>query len=289
MHRRRGQASFTLIELLVVIAIIAVLAVLALPTLLKSIAGSRDAQCKRNLHHLQVAAMNYALDNGQALPRVDSYEWREDKPPNESWPWYDAPGWVDWVNWQPHTGTASEPAPGDGPPYWGPAAYTSIVEGSLWEYTGQSFRAYACPTLARSDIMGVVSPDGNDSGKAYDIWRTYVIVPGTANPPTGRGHSWSLGSYDASRTILFTEMAHRRTLDDGTQIASWGMLDNDNIAWDGVLQWWDGNVDNYPDESIGFHHDGRANAVFVDGHVESLLAFDTVDGFAWTNACMGEW
>ena len=282
MRRCGWQASFTLIELLVVVAIIAVLAAMTIPTVMKGIAGARDAQCKKNLRNLQTAAMNYALEHDRALPRVSSYEW-QDGPDWHEGTGYDA-GWVDWINWTPHSGGGD---PGDYPPFWGPWAFTSIVEGALWEYTGESFGVYICPEFNSSSVAGTVPPDPGYAGSNYEIWRSYVMVPVVQSVPPwpGMGSRQFLGSHDASRMMLFTEIAHRNQLPDGTPIATRGMLDpNDMRACDAEFQWWDEDGDTLPDESIGFHHNGRGNAVFLDGHVESFAPLETND---WINGCMG--
>ena len=55
-------------------------------------------------------------------------------------------------------------------------------------------------------------------------------------------------------------------------------------GWDGQLDA-SSNVNNqaYPYENIGLYHNGKANAVFVDGHIEEITWNQT------TNACSGAW
>ncbi len=59
----KSARGFTLIELLVVIAIIAILAALLLPALAGAKEQGHRAQCKSNLHQLQVISLVYAEDN----------------------------------------------------------------------------------------------------------------------------------------------------------------------------------------------------------------------------------
>ncbi len=61
------ENGFTLIELLVVIAVIAVLASMLLPALSKSQDKARAIICSTNQRQLALAAMTYALDNGDWL------------------------------------------------------------------------------------------------------------------------------------------------------------------------------------------------------------------------------
>ncbi len=63
-----GRRGFSLVELLVVIAILAVLAALLLPTLARSGANGREAQCLSNLRQMGIAAHAYTGDNSDSYP-----------------------------------------------------------------------------------------------------------------------------------------------------------------------------------------------------------------------------
>jgi prepilin-type N-terminal cleavage/methylation domain-containing protein/prepilin-type processing-associated H-X9-DG protein len=76
------KRRFTLIELLVVIAIIAILAAMLLPALRKAKQSAHRTLCKSNLKQYHLAAMGYAADYNNYLPKhydVDAPQFWFDK------------------------------------------------------------------------------------------------------------------------------------------------------------------------------------------------------------------
>jgi prepilin-type N-terminal cleavage/methylation domain-containing protein len=67
----RGPAAFTLVELLVVIAILAMLMALLVPTVMRSLAKSRNAAIKAEIDMLHMAIMNYKTEYGSFPPCFD--------------------------------------------------------------------------------------------------------------------------------------------------------------------------------------------------------------------------
>jgi prepilin-type N-terminal cleavage/methylation domain-containing protein/prepilin-type processing-associated H-X9-DG protein len=66
-----NKRGFTLIELLVVIAIIAILAAILFPVFAKAREKARQSSCLSNVKQLGLAALQYAQDYDEILPRVN--------------------------------------------------------------------------------------------------------------------------------------------------------------------------------------------------------------------------
>ena len=79
------RKGFTLIELLVVIAIIAILAAILFPVFARAREKARQSSCSSNVKQIMTAALSYAQDYDEALPRGYYYV-----PPA---------GTNDWLSW----------------------------------------------------------------------------------------------------------------------------------------------------------------------------------------------
>jgi prepilin-type processing-associated H-X9-DG protein len=163
MSRLSKRVAFTLIEMLVVIAVIMTLAALLLPALSRAKEGGRAAKCASNLHHLQVAVLNYMgtdkLLDGGSLPQAVS-SWSD----NKDGTWSRSRGWVDWGTWTsyPTNGPVSGNPTGTGA--WnGTNGIRAITNGTLWEFT-ESRDVYLCPTFAQRSVCRT-----NDAVRSYSM------------------------------------------------------------------------------------------------------------------------
>jgi prepilin-type processing-associated H-X9-DG protein len=167
--------------------------------------------------------------------------------------------------------------------WWGYRGVTNITTGTIWQYTGRSLDVYLCPSFNRKEITGTVAPDGT----TFKHEENPVVRSYTMNKLADGDRVW-IGNIDnASRTLLFAD-SHTSEQDkiDGKRVCRWGLKDKPADywrAWDGMLEGEPYLNQPYPYEAVGQYHQGRANAIFVDGHIESITWYDT------TNACAGKW
>lgn len=286
MNSKR-KASFTLIEMLAVIVVVGILVSLLMPVMGRTREKAYSIKCKANLKNLQVAATSHLHDQGNAaryyhenlanlLPFARAHEVKYSYPDR----WFERRGWVTWLDYPEYPDNGSYHY--DGPhvseaslaPWWGEGARTSIVQGTLWEYVGESYKVYLCPTFEK--LCASTAPDGTTP---CEPWRSYGM---NANFQSSGARLNRMTN--ASRTLLFADFAYTNQY-AGEQICDRALYDDDELAYDAQL---DGEESSalgypYPVEAIGFHHHGLGNAIFVDGHIEALYWSNTVD------ACAGDW
>jgi prepilin-type N-terminal cleavage/methylation domain-containing protein len=118
---RRG---FTLVELAIVVMIIGIIAVIAIPNLGSMLAHSKEAAVKANCHTVQLAAEDFAVQNGGVYAgNVDA-----DQTPSGSTLIAMLPGGAPLKN--PFTNAATEPVNGAGANP-GETAYAPIVQNGV--------------------------------------------------------------------------------------------------------------------------------------------------------------
>ena len=276
LHRMKtNRSAFTLIELLVVVAIIGILSGLLFPAISKMQERGRIVVCASNLRQLHQAAVNYTAANGNHLPYTASEEWSNVGDSGTH------TGWVDWFASDKKT-------------YWWNENDTNgivcIRNGTLFEYLGDEGdeKVYMCPSMLR--LARKIN-----SGDRAKVTRSYGM-----NGSLQRKVFTDIDG--ASRTIMFADQGfelqggYEKSLNDGDDwddapLPGAGGAEGYSVCrkarnHDGCIDW---KLDlNDPDsdnttEHIGEYHDGRGNAVFVDGHVERIEYDDT------RYICSGAW
>jgi prepilin-type processing-associated H-X9-DG protein/prepilin-type N-terminal cleavage/methylation domain-containing protein len=265
LNTDKKDFAFTLVELLVVIAIIAILAALLLPSISQSKRRAQQIQCVNNVRQIGLALLQYVSDN-HVYPLIQKLA-DFDK--------YGAPGvfisWNDVLNHELGFGL-NDLEYGD-------------LDKTIWK----------CPSVVRPANWATLTGDQNPHFYSYGynglgLWLPketnslgigeqyadthWIVIRGSNSTLTNTFYRYSNSPVPDSEVVSPSEMmaigdgfeGHDNTLEDGQDI----LLRTDNIS-----DLWKDNVD------ARFRHQGKANVVFCDGHVESptlqFLFEDTSD------------
>jgi prepilin-type processing-associated H-X9-DG protein/prepilin-type N-terminal cleavage/methylation domain-containing protein len=276
-----ARKAFTLVELLVVVSIIAILVGLVLPAVFAARDAARSAQCQSNLKQLGLAILNYRDANG-AFP-----QYRAEYPPITNAYGVYRPRWQ-WLMASQMGGWAQNPdailAAGSAD-----ATYTNVPMDN---------KALICPSLDTSVISGsfglnYLSIRNGSYGYNFGyLGNNRTLVDGDNTTPTLRYPVQTVK--EPTRTIAFGDSrggaiphgGHSMTLDPPHMV-----LRSDNLIANSP--YWQQAPFNFPvggglpgfnpygpdegttDIVVPFspaeaRHAGKANVVFLDGHVESL-------------------
>jgi prepilin-type processing-associated H-X9-DG protein/prepilin-type N-terminal cleavage/methylation domain-containing protein len=273
MHQRRH--AFTLVELLVVIAIIAILAALLIPAVQSVRAAAQSTQCQNNLRQLGLAVIEYRDQNG-AYP-----QYRAEYPPITNAYGVERPRWQ-WLL-APYIGLPQSPeailAAGTTDP-----TYTNVPLNNS---------VLVCPSLDTSGGMQLSIRNGSYGYNYGYLGNNRTMIDGDNTTPTLYYPVTSVR--ETSRTIAFGDSrggmvghgGHSMTLDPPHMVIRFDGLTVDSPYWSqapfkgtklkGVNPY--GPDEGTPDIQVPFspaeaRHGGRANVVFLDGHVESLSLLD---------------
>lgn len=233
-QRPRRPGAFTLMELLVVIAIVAILVSLLLPALSRAKAKAHGAACASNQRQLMLACLLYSGDHGDAFPNnYGDVETRRTVAQGQ---------FLNWVN----NVLSWELDPDNTNRAW-------VTAGGLGPYVGGMVDAFRCPSdLVLSDLQKgagwkerVRSISMNALvGDAGEFSRSGANV----NAPAYRQFFKTTHIPQPARIFVFIE-EHPDSVDDGY------FLNNPYKP-----EWHD---------LPASYHNGSANLVFADGHVES--------------------
>lgn len=277
---RRG---FTLIEMLVVIAIIVTLISLLLPAIVAARKTGQSTQCQSNLRQLGLAIVQYRDQTG-AYP-----QYRAEYPPITNAYGVNRPRWQ-WILAPYLGGYAQNP---DVIVAWGNAdpTYTDVPLDN---------KTLVCPSLEGGAALSI--RNGSYGYNFGYLGNNRTLVDGDNTTPTLRYPVKEVK--EPTRTIAFGDSrggaiphgGHSMTLDPPHLVVRFDSLTVNSPYWQqspfngrGIA-----GVNPYgPDEGtfdtpVPFspaearHSGGRANVVFLDGHVESLtldaLGYSLVNG-----------
>lgn len=271
------RAGFTLVELLVVIAIIVLLMGLILSAVSSARKAAQSTQCQNNLRQLGLAVIQYRDQNG-AYP-----QYRVEYPPITNQYGVYRPRWQ-WLMAAQLGGWAQHPD----------AVAAAKVADPTCTNVPLDNKLLMCPSLDTTGSDALSIRNGSYGYNFGYLGNNRTMVDGDATTPTLRYPVTEVK--EPSRTIAFGDSrggniphgGHSMTLDPPHMVVRGDNQSVNSPYWQqpffnnayptgvgpaGVNPY--GPDEGTPDQPVPFspaqaRHAGKANVVFLDGHVESL-------------------
>lgn len=242
------RKAFSLIELLVVISVISLLTAILLPALVSAKRQGYRVVCQSNLRQLVLANIGYATENDGFYVAAASDMWKS---------------FGGYHRWHGVRQTKDDPFD----PLKGPlVAY--LADGKVKECPGR-------PKLRKGPTWGESFEKGN-GGYGYNmtyigcrVWRgDFTTIQGWKNAYGETAHTSEI--VRTAETLMFADSAF---LKNGVLI-EYSFAEPRYWVSSGVVC----EQPPFPEPSIHFRHENKANIGWCDGHVDSRAIFESKDG-----------